>query len=125
MACHVVIPVADVSQVGEARRTAARLAGVAGLNETDAGRVAIVATELATNLVRPARGVRGTGGEILIAAHRRPGEDAVELLAIDAGPGIADLGRCLQDGFSTGGTAGNGLGAIRRLSDRFDVFSAP
>jgi anti-sigma regulatory factor (Ser/Thr protein kinase) len=119
---HQVIPVADVSQIGEARRAAQRLAAAEQLNETDSGRVAVVATELATNLVRHARG----GGEILLYAHGgRDGEEAgVEVMAIDRGPGMTDLSRCFSDGFSTGGTAGQGLGAVRRMSDRSDVFSS-
>lgn len=121
MPCHVVIPVSDVSQIGEARRAAQRSAEVEQLNETDAGRVAVIATELATNLVRHSKG----GGEILIAAHGRGKTEAgVEVMAIDRGPGMADLNRCFRDGFSTGGTAGHGLGAIRRMSDQSDVFSS-
>ena len=42
----------------------------------------------------------------------------MEILSIDAGPGMSDVQRCLQDGYSTGGTPGNGLGAVRRLSSR-------
>src|SRR6478736_708723 len=76
MPCHVVIPVSDVSQIGEARRAAQRSAEVEQLNETDAGRVAVIATELATNLVRHSKG----GGEILIAAHGHgPAEAGVEV----------------------------------------------
>jgi len=45
--CQTVVPVTEASQVGEARRRAARLADLAGLNDTDRGRVAIVVTELA------------------------------------------------------------------------------
>jgi anti-sigma regulatory factor (Ser/Thr protein kinase) len=116
--------VTDASQVGEARRAAQRLAEAEQLNQTDAGRVGIIATELATNLFRHARG----GGEILLAAHRGGGGSAeaaaVDVLAIDRGPGMTDLGRCFEDGFSTGGTAGQGLGAVRRMSDRSDVFSS-
>jgi anti-sigma regulatory factor (Ser/Thr protein kinase) len=117
---HAAIAVSDASQVGEARRAAQRAAVQAGLNETDAGRVGIVATELATNLVRHARG----GGELLVAS--RDGETpAVELVSADKGPGMADVDRCIRDGYSTGGTPGNGLGAVRRLSSEFDVYSAP
>jgi hypothetical protein len=47
------------------------------------------------------------------------------VLAVDNGPGIADLDACLRDGMSTAGTAGTGLGALRRLSDEFDVWSMP
>ena len=49
----------------------------------------------------------------------------IEILALDRGPGMADVGRCLRDGFSTAGTPGTGLGAIARLSSFFDVYSAP
>ena len=48
----------------------------------------------------------------------------MEIAAIDRGPGM-DLERCLADGFSTGGTPGTGLGAVRRLSDSFDAYSLP
>ena len=117
---HTVIAVSDASQIGEARRGAQRAAAQAGLNETDAGRVGIVATELATNLVRHVH----VGGELLVAA--RHGESpAVELLSVDKGPGMADVDRCTRDGFSTGGTPGNGLGAVGRLSSEFDIYSSP
>ena len=49
----------------------------------------------------------------------------LELLSVDGGPGMTDVQRCLQDGYSTAGTPGNGLGAVKRLSDEFDVHSTP
>jgi hypothetical protein len=49
----------------------------------------------------------------------------VELLGLDKGPGIADLGKCLQDGYSTGGSPGTGLGAISRLAQKFEIYSRP
>jgi anti-sigma regulatory factor (Ser/Thr protein kinase) len=117
---HVTIPITEVSQIGEARRAGARLGEGLGLNSTDGGRVSIVVTELATNLVRHT----GAGGELLLSSHDCGGERALEILAIDAGPGMTDVDRCLKDGFSTGGTAGNGLGAVLRLSDESDVYSS-
>jgi anti-sigma regulatory factor (Ser/Thr protein kinase) len=112
-----VVRVDESSQVGEARRSAARLAEVAGLDETGRGKVAIVVTELANNLVKHAR-----GGEILLRALDGPG--GIEVLSVDRGPGMADVAACLRDGFSTAGTPGNGLGAVRRLSGTFDLHSA-
>ena len=50
---------------------------------------------------------------------------AVEMLALDRGPGMADVPRCLGDGYSTGGSLGQGLGAVRRLSTDFDIYSMP
>jgi hypothetical protein len=47
----------------------------------------------------------------------------IDVLAIDSGPGIADVSASFQDGVSTVGTAGTGLGALRRQSDEFDFWS--
>jgi anti-sigma regulatory factor (Ser/Thr protein kinase) len=113
-----VAKVRDTSQVGEARRTAIALARGRGADEVACGNVGIVATELATNLLR-----HGAGGEIAMRWH--DGRNALELVATDRGDGMADVDRCLQDGFSTGGSPGTGLGAVRRLSEQFDVYSEP
>ncbi len=113
------VRVSETSQVGEARRTAALIADRAGLGETERGKLAIVVTELANNLVRHANG----GGEILLRALATPG-GGVEVLSIDRGPGMADVAACMRDGYSTGGTAGQGLGAVRRQSSTFDIHSA-
>lgn len=115
-----IISVIESSQVGEVRRTAARFAGLAGLDETAQGKVAIIATELATNLVRHAK-----DGRILIQVMQTPYGSSVEILSVDSGPGVSDVDRCLQDGFSTGGSSGTGLGAVRRLSTEFDIYSVP
>lgn len=118
---HLVVPVTETSQVGEARRMAVRIAHELGHDEVAAGRVAIIATELGNNLVRHARG----GLLLLAAVEADDGSEAVEILSIDHGPGMADVAASLVDGHSTGGTPGNGLGAVRRLSDAgFDLFSA-
>ncbi len=109
----------DSSKVGEARRAAQTLANLEFSAEV-AGKTAIAATELANNLL-----VHAGGGELLL---QRIGTDeavVIELLAIDRGPGMTDVGRCMQDGYSTNGTPGTGLGAVRRLANEFDIFSAP
>ena len=112
--------VQDASQVGEARRLAQALCRLHAVDEVTAGSVAIVATELATNVLR-----HGGGGHVLMQRLVTGQGQTIELLSLDRGPGMPDVGRCLQDGFSTGGTAGTGLGAVQRLADEFDVFSAP
>jgi anti-sigma regulatory factor (Ser/Thr protein kinase) len=114
------ISLSDPSQIGEARRVAARAAQCAGLDESACGKVAIVVTEMATNAVRHAR-----GGEVLVQVTNGASSKAVEVIAIDRGPGIADLARCMVDGYSTAGSLGQGLGAIRRLATSLDVYSAP
>lgn len=116
-ASHEAFPIGDASRVGEARRHAATLAESCGFDEVEAGRLALVVTELANNLLRHAK-----HGRLWLRAD--PGHGEVEVIAVDDGPGIADLDRSLHDGFSTGGTPGTGLGAVRRLAQHFDVHSS-
>ncbi|MFK2901490.1 SpoIIE family protein phosphatase [Dyella jejuensis] len=111
-----ILTVEDVSQVGHVRRAAQHLAQRIGLSDTDAGRVALSATELASNMIKHAG-----GGELYL--QRVPGNEVgVELLAVDKGPGL-DLGTCVADGFSTQGTQGIGLGAVVRQASVFDAYS--
>jgi hypothetical protein len=75
---------------------------------------------MAQNLVR-----HGNGGEIVVNEVATPGSSSLELLALDQGPGMRHIAECLRDGFSSAGTAGNGFGSIKRLSNRLEVFSQP
>ena len=110
------VSVREQTDISEARRRAAVLASNCGLDETAAGRLAIVVTELATNIVRHAG-----GGDMLLE-----GDDGwVQALALDKGPGIANVSASMIDGVSTGGTRGEGLGAVARQADAFDIYSAP
>jgi anti-sigma regulatory factor (Ser/Thr protein kinase) len=111
--------VADPSQVGAARRAGVTLATSSGFDETETGRVALVATEAAMNLAS-----HGGGGYVLFR-RLQFGRDGIEIVAVDRGRGIDDLSRAMQDGFSTAGSRGAGLGAIARLSSYFDVLTAP
>ncbi len=129
---HRAFAIADASSVAFARRGAVDAAHEVGLGETDRGRVALVVTEAATNILKHAR-----QGEILVrglpaAEPDRFGSYAgasgvagIELFALDNGPGIADLSAAFSDGHSSTGTPGTGLGAIRRLSDELSVYSQP
>ena len=111
------LAIADPSQVGGARRAAAALGSAQGLGEAAVGRLAIVVTEAATNIIRHA----GSGQIVLRAFGGHSG--GVEVLALDKGPGIADVKRAMRDGFSTFGSAGDGLGGMQRLSDTFGIYS--
>lgn len=113
---HLAFPCEEASRVGEARRHCARLAQELQWNEVQAGRLAIVVTELGGNLTRHAQ-----RGRLLIGV--RPHDATVEIISIDEGPGIASLQQSLRDGYSTGGTPGTGLGAVRRLANEFDIHS--
>lgn len=107
----------DANEVGAARRAVVTLAERLGCTDTVGGKVALVVTELATNLVR-----HGGGGELLV---RAVGERGLEIVAIDRGPGMGSVEQAFRDGYSTGGTNGTGLGAVRRIADGCDIFSAP
>ena len=109
------LPIIERTQAAEARRVAVQFAQSLGFTQEQAGKVAIVATELANNLATHAR-----QGELLISTVGK----SIDLLSIDRGPGMR-LQACMEDGYSTAGTPGTGLGAIRRLSDRFDAYSIP
>jgi anti-sigma regulatory factor (Ser/Thr protein kinase) len=114
------VAINDSSQVAEARRAAMAVAGQNGFGESDASRVALVATELGTNLIK-----HGRGGEMLIGSYEDREGSGTELIALDRGPGIGNVEACLRDGYSTAGTRGNGLGAVIRQSHTVDIASWP
>ena len=116
----IAVTVEDQSQVAEARRKASEMANRHGFAEADTGRAALVATELATNLVK-----HGGGGELLVGTYDDGLSNGVELLALDKGPGMANVQACLADGYSSAGTPGHGLGAVVRQSSLVDIASWP
>jgi anti-sigma regulatory factor (Ser/Thr protein kinase) len=114
------IKIDEGSKTAEARRIARQMAVTLGLGDTAAGQVSIVVTEVCTNLLNHAG-----GGDLLVHANTEGEEPALEVLALDRGPGIENLDQCMHDGYSTGGTPGTGLGALVRQSKESDVFSIP
>jgi len=118
---HMALPVTGQSQIGVVRRAAKVTSELLGFSDEQAGKVAIVVTEAATNLA-----IHAKQGELLICPYSRlDGEPFIDVITIDRGPGIADISRSIDDGYSTAGTQGNGLGALRRLSSKFEIFSQP
>ena len=113
----VAIALTDSSRVGEARRYALALGPD---DESYRGRLALVVSEAATNVLKHAQ-----RGELVVRAIEHDGTRGVEVLAIDAGPGMADVERAMGDGYSTAGTHGSGLGAMRRMADELEVYSQP
>lgn len=113
-------PAEEAGSVGGVRRAATELGQCLGLPEDRVGSLAILATELTSNLHKHAR-----EGSVLVRALRLGQSAAVELVAVDAGPGMADPVAALRDGHSTTGTLGIGLSAIERHSTSCDVYSLP
>jgi anti-sigma regulatory factor (Ser/Thr protein kinase) len=106
------------SEVSAARRYGQLLAEQINLTAIEAGRLAIMVTEAGTNIVKHA-----TDGCLILNITQQHGRLGIEVLALDKGPGIANVSQSLRDGVSSTGTAGTGLGAIRRQADGFDIYS--
>jgi len=114
------LAVQDAGAVGAVRRTATRLGQALGLGEARLSDLAIVASELASNLYKHAN-----DGVALVRAARRGGRAGVEIVTTDKGPGMVDIRRSIEDGHSTSGTLGIGLGAVARQASEFDAYSLP
>jgi anti-sigma regulatory factor (Ser/Thr protein kinase) len=119
------VPVHDSTRVRDARVAAEAAAARAGLDADRAAGCALVATELATNLLKHAG-----GGLILLDVVSRPAPERadgaaplVQIVAIDHGPGVRDVAGALRDGYSTTSSLGAGLGTCRRVADDFDLHS--
>lgn len=108
------------SAASAVRRAAQRLADQLDIGEQRAAALSIVAAELAGNLAKHA-----DEGVLLVRPVRHGERAGVELVAVDAGPGMADLAGSSRDGHSTAGTLGIGLGAIHRQADWADGHSVP
>ena len=111
------IPIRETHDVGDARRQAMLAAKEMGFDETRAGQVGIVVTELAGNLVKHAG-----GGTIVMRGLRSDEQAGLEVMSLDDGPGM-DVQRAIEDGYSTAGSPGTGLGAIKRLATAFETYS--
>lgn len=107
----VTVRIADSSAIAQARRLAADQARQLGWDDAAVGRAELVATEIATNILKHAN----DGCISLVRTGPR-----LQVLAVDRGQGIAEIEAALSPGYSTAGTQGNGLPAIRRMAQRFE-----
>jgi serine/threonine-protein kinase RsbT len=110
---------ADVDIV-TARQEGRDLAERMGCSSIESTMIATAISEIARNIMSHAG-----RGEIAISAVAIDGRNAIEVVASDEGPGIADIERALQDGYSTGAGLGLGLPGAGRLMDHFEVRSEP
>jgi serine/threonine-protein kinase RsbT len=114
------VPIAARLDVDRARREVRAVAGARGFGRVDTERLVLAVSELATNLLRYAR-----DGVIVITPLDDVAGGGIRVESHDLGPGIPDVARALEDGFSTGGGLGSGLPAVRRLLDDFEITSGP
>src|ERR1700754_1628328 len=114
-------PLTHETQIGLARRSINRCAVELGFNARQLAEIEIVVKELGTNALKFARGT----GRLYYAGTDEAFEPrGIELVYTDKGPGIEDTARAISDGYSTTGSLGAGLGAVKRLGDEFYIFSA-
>lgn len=110
----ITVTLREATDAAEARRQAVAAAEAIGMDDEVRGRIAIAATEMATNVIR-----HGGGGEMVVA----PCDARLDLVALDKGPGMANVAACRVDGYSTYGSSGEGLGAISRQADAMEIYT--
>jgi serine/threonine-protein kinase RsbT len=116
----VAIAIASASDVVTARQSGRELAAKLGFSGSDQTVVATAISELARNILEYAR-----TGQIEVGVANKGSRIGLVVVALDAGPGIADISRAMQDGYSTGHGLGLGLPGVKRLMDEFMIVSAP
>ena len=114
------IAIESDADVVTARQRARELAADLELSSTDQTLLATAISEVARNITTYA-----TRGEVLVSIVHDDDRRGIRVVARDQGPGIEDLDRALQDGYTTGGGLGLGLPGARRLVDDFTIDSAP
>jgi serine/threonine-protein kinase RsbT len=112
------VPVQRDEDIVAARQTGRALASKVGFSDTDLTLIATAISEIARNMIEHA-----TGGEIEFALVKDHGRAGLFVVARDRGPGIPDIERALEDGYSTGKGLGLGLPGARRLMDEFSIQS--
>jgi anti-sigma regulatory factor (Ser/Thr protein kinase) len=106
------------SNVGAARRMSKSLAESIGFDPVACEKIALATTELATNLIKHAK-----GGKLTLTPLADGGRAGLEIESRDSGPGIPDVEEAFGDRFSTAGTRGTGMGSVNRLMDELDISS--
>ena len=112
------IEINDELDVVRATMEARRLARLIGFKETEQYQISTATSELATNIYRYAN-----KGKIILRIIKGEIRRGIEVIAEDQGPGIKDIERALQEGFSTSKSLGIGLPGVKRLMDDFDIKS--
>jgi serine/threonine-protein kinase RsbT len=120
VATDFVVDVNNSDDIVAARQAGHELARQLGFSLTDVTMIATAISEIARNITSYAG-----RGEVRVGLQYRDGRQALVVRAEDDGPGIADVERALEDGYSTGRGLGLGLPGARRLMDRLIVESAP
>jgi serine/threonine-protein kinase RsbT len=112
------VPINADSDVVSARRQGRVLAEPLGFSSSELTFIATAISEVARNIVRYAG-----QGTIILQRVREGGKRGLLVVALDQGPGIANIAHAMQDGYSSSGSLGMGLPGAKRLMDEFDIVS--
>lgn len=121
MSEEILVPIKCDLDIVTARQRARAMAAELGFQAIDLTLIATAISELARNIVNYAR----QGEIVLRPIHGKNGKRGLMVIARDEGPGIPNISRALQDGYSTSGSLGLGLPGTRRLMDEFEIISEP
>jgi len=102
------------------RQAVRRHAVALGFNLVDQTKIVTAASELARNTL-----LHGGGGSAAVETVRTGVAAGLKLTFVDEGPGIADIDLAMKDGYTSKGGMGLGLGGAKRLSNEFEIDSAP
>jgi serine/threonine-protein kinase RsbT len=112
------IEITNELDVARATLEARKLAQAIGFKETEQYQISSAISELATNIYRYAK-----KGQIILKRVGEKKKKGIEVIAEDHGPGITDIKKALEEGFSTSKSLGIGLPGVKRLMDDFDIKS--
>jgi serine/threonine-protein kinase RsbT len=112
------VPINSAADIVTARQQGRELATRIGFTGSDLTIIATAISELARNILEYAK-----TGEVLLSLTHRGSRIGMAIVARDEGPGIPDIARAVQDGYSTGKGLGLGLPGVRRLMDEFEISS--
>jgi serine/threonine-protein kinase RsbT len=114
------LPIRAPEDIVVVRQHVRKLALDLAFSLVDQTKVVTAASEIARNTL-----IHGKGGSATVELVERNGRRGLRAVFEDRGPGIADIDRALQDGFTTGNGLGLGLGGAKRLSNEFEIHSTP
>jgi serine/threonine-protein kinase RsbT len=112
------VPINEDVDIVTARQKGRELAKELGFTSTDLALIATAISELARNII-----LYANNGEIIMDVAENGTKRGIKVMARDDGPGIPDIDRALEEGFSTSRSLGLGLSGVRRLMDDFNIVS--
>lgn len=114
------VKITNEGDIVAARQLGRNVAKELGFGTVDQARITTAISELARNIY-----LYAGYGQICIEKLFDAGKKGVRIIALDEGPGITDIRKVMEDGYSTSGGLGAGLPGVKRLMDEFNVESVP